>query len=111
MNVFFSVLRLFKVFYNIVRNLETAGKAINVTETSALIEQLVRGDLMAEAVEITQSMLMKNMHPMPKIFRYANLKFSTFPKKIFYNRSTNSAVICALQLMSLPTPFPSMQLK
>lgn len=54
---------------DVYRNLETAGKAINVTETSALIEQLVRGDLMAEAVEITQSMLMKNMHPMPKIFR------------------------------------------
>jgi hypothetical protein len=93
---FLSVLRFFKVFYNIVRNLETAGKAINVTETSALIEQLVRGDLMAEAVEITQSMLMKNMHPMPKIFRYANHKFSTFSQKIYYDRSTNSAAFCAI---------------
>lgn len=55
---------------NVYRNLEHAGKAINVTETSALIEQLVRVDLMSEAVEITQSMLMRNMHPMPKIFRF-----------------------------------------
>ena len=32
-------------------------------------------------------------------------------EKIFYSRSTNSAAFYALQRMSLPTPFPSMQLK
>ncbi len=55
---------------SVYRNLEQAGKTVNVTETSALIEQLVRTDMMSEAVEITQSMLMRNMHPMPKIFRF-----------------------------------------
>ena len=32
-------------------------------------------------------------------------------EKIFFNRSTNSAAFCAFQGMSLPLPFPSVQLK
>ena len=32
-------------------------------------------------------------------------------EKIFYSRSTNSAAFCALQCMTLPLPFHSMQLK
>jgi len=54
----------------VYRALEANGKVVNVTETSSLIEQLVRYDMMSEAVEVTQSMLVRNMHPIPKIFRF-----------------------------------------
>ena len=35
---------------------------------------------------------------------------SNYYQKIFYNRSTNSAALCALQQMSFKHPFPSMLL-
>jgi len=54
----------------VYRALESSGKVVNVTETSSLIEQLVRYDMMSEAVEVTQTMLIRNMHPIPKIFRF-----------------------------------------
>ena len=50
--------------------LETSGKVVNVTETSSLIEQLVRADRTSEATEITRTMLFRNTHPLPKIFRF-----------------------------------------
>ena len=43
--------------------------------------------------------------------RNVSLDFSKLKAKDVYNRSTNSTAFCSLQLMSLPTPFPSMQLK
>jgi hypothetical protein len=49
--------------------LEKAGKLVNVTESSSLIEQLVRADMTHEATQITQTMLLRNTHPLPKIFR------------------------------------------
>jgi len=55
---------------NIYLSLEKAGKVVNVTETSALIEQLVRANRTHEATEITQTMLYRNTHPLPKIFRF-----------------------------------------
>jgi pentatricopeptide repeat protein len=55
---------------SIYLSLERSGKVVNVTETSSLIEQLVRADLTHEATEITQSMLVRNTHPLPKIFRF-----------------------------------------
>ena len=50
--------------------MESLGKSTNVTETSALIEQLLRADMMREASDITQAMLVRNTHPLPKIFRF-----------------------------------------
>merc|ERR1719433_1193875 len=50
--------------------METLGKTTNVTETSALIEQLIRADMMMEASSLTKGMLMRNTHPLPKIFRF-----------------------------------------
>jgi hypothetical protein len=49
--------------------LERAGKVVNVTESSSLIEQLVRVDMTHEATQLTQGMLLRNTHPLPKIFR------------------------------------------
>lgn len=51
-------------------SMESLGKTTNVTETSALIEQLIRADMMTEASSITQGMLLRNTHPLPKIFRF-----------------------------------------
>ena len=62
---------------SIYQTLERTGKVVNVTETSSLIEQLVRADLTHEATEITQSMLMRNTHPLPKIFRFLLNKLAT----------------------------------
>jgi len=50
--------------------MESLGKTTNVTETSALIEQLIRADMMSDASNITQGMLIRNTHPLPKIFRF-----------------------------------------
>jgi len=50
--------------------MESLGKTTNVTETSALIEQLIRADMMMEASNLTKGMLMRNTHPLPKIFRF-----------------------------------------
>jgi len=50
--------------------MERLGRVVNVTETSALVEQLIRADLMAEAGEITRGMLIRDTHPLPKIFRF-----------------------------------------
>ena len=54
---------------SVYMTLEKSGKVVNVTETSALIEQLVRADRTHEATEITKTMLFRNTHPLPKIFR------------------------------------------
>jgi len=62
---------------NIYTGLESLGKVINVTETSALIEQLVRADMARDATEITKNMLMRNTHPLPKIFRFLLNKLAT----------------------------------
>jgi len=51
-------------------NLESRGKSVNVTESSSLIEQLVKSDLISEASDVTKTMLMRKTHPLPKIFRY-----------------------------------------
>jgi len=51
-------------------SLERSGKVVNVTETSALIEQLVRNNMTHEATDITKTMLFRNTHPLPKIFRF-----------------------------------------
>lgn len=56
--------------YSIYLSLEKSGKVVNVTETSSLIEQLVRADMTREATHITQTMLFRNTHPLPKIFRF-----------------------------------------
>merc|ERR1719273_1714129 len=50
--------------------LEATGKIVNVTETSALVEQLIRADMMREAAALTMSMLRRNTHPLPKVFRF-----------------------------------------
>merc|ERR1719220_81523 len=50
--------------------MESLGKTTNVTETSALIEQLIRAEMMMEASNLTKGMLMRNTHPLPKIFRF-----------------------------------------
>merc|ERR1719483_1455044 len=50
--------------------MERLGRVVNVTETSALVEQLIRADLMGEAGEVTRGMLARDTHPLPKIFRF-----------------------------------------
>jgi len=50
--------------------MERLGRVVNVTETSALVEQLIRADLMKDAGEITRGMLIRDTHPLPKIFRF-----------------------------------------
>jgi len=50
--------------------MERLGRVVNVTETSALVEQLIRADLMKEAGDITRGMLIRDTHPLPKIFRF-----------------------------------------
>jgi len=52
------------------RAMERLGRVVNVTETSALVEQLIRADLMKDAGEITRGMLIRDTHPLPKIFRF-----------------------------------------
>ena len=43
---------------------------VNVTETSALVEQLIRAELMKEARDMTIGMLIWDTHPLQKIFRF-----------------------------------------
>lgn len=50
--------------------LEKTGKELNVTESSALIELLVKEDLCNEATAIADKMLARETYPMPKIFRF-----------------------------------------
>jgi len=52
------------------RAMERLGRPVNVTETSSLVEQLIRADLTAEAGEVTRGMLARDTHPLPKIFRF-----------------------------------------
>jgi len=52
------------------RALERLGRLVNVTETSSLVEQLIRADMMEEAAEVTRGMLTRDTHPLPKIFRF-----------------------------------------
>jgi leucine-rich PPR motif-containing protein len=54
----------------IYRKLEEKGKLLNVTESSALVELLVKHDRVIEAAAITQRMLQRETYPMPKIFRF-----------------------------------------
>ena len=42
---------------------------MNVTETSSLVEQLIRAEMTVEASEVTRGMLARDTHPLPKIFR------------------------------------------
>jgi len=50
--------------------MERLGRIVNVTETSALVEQLIKSNMMKEAGDITRSMLVRDTHPLPKIFRF-----------------------------------------
>jgi hypothetical protein len=52
------------------RGLERTGRELNVTESSNLIELLVRDDLIEEATDVTEKMLAREAYPMPKIFRF-----------------------------------------
>ena len=45
-------------------------KTVNVTETSTLIEQLIKNERLEEASELAEFMLSKNVYPQPKIFRF-----------------------------------------
>jgi len=55
---------------SLYRAMERLGRSVNVTETSSLVELLVRADMMAEAGEVTRGMLARDTHPLPKIFRF-----------------------------------------
>ena len=66
--------------------LERAGKVVNVTESSSLIEQLVRADMTHEATQLTQAMLQRNTHPLPKIFRYGILRVLGFGSGFAWKR-------------------------
>merc|ERR1719357_654777 len=57
--------------------MERLGRVANVTETSALVEQLIKADLMKEAGDITRGMLIRDTHPLPKIFRFLLNKLAT----------------------------------
>ncbi len=46
------------------------GKDLNITESSGLIELLVKDDLIEEAVDVTERMLSREAYPMPRIFRF-----------------------------------------
>ncbi|TRY73427.1 hypothetical protein TCAL_02200 [Tigriopus californicus] len=50
--------------------LEKAGKILNITESSSLIELLVRENQITEAAQIAETMLSREMYPLPKIFRF-----------------------------------------
>jgi len=56
--------------YLAYRALEEHGRNLNVTETSALLEQLIKANMMKEAGEITLEMLSRDTYPLPKIFRF-----------------------------------------
>ena len=43
---------------------------MNITESSGLIELLVKDDLIEEAVDVTERMLSREAYPMPRIFRF-----------------------------------------
>ena len=46
------------------------GKEMNITESSTLVELLVKDDLIEDAVNITEKMLSREAYPMPRIFRF-----------------------------------------
>lgn len=50
--------------------LDGAGKRLNVTESSNLIELLIKSDMVGPATAITEQMLHRDAYPMPKIFRF-----------------------------------------
>ena len=54
---------------------------MNVTETSSLVEQLIRADMTVEASEVTRGMLARDTHPLPKIFRYCNIYAYNYTSK------------------------------
>ena len=49
---------------------KVGGKDLNITESSGLIELLVKDDLIEEAVDVTERMLSREAYPMPRIFRF-----------------------------------------
>merc|ERR1712222_213710 len=59
------------------RAMERLGRPVNVTETSSLVEQLIRADMTVEASEVTRGMLARDTHPLPKIFRLLLNKLAT----------------------------------
>merc|ERR1719228_1477801 len=59
------------------RAMERLGRPVNVTETSSLVEQLIRADMTVEASEVTRGMLARDTHPLPKIFRFLLNKLAT----------------------------------
>jgi hypothetical protein len=57
--------------YSFYIELEKTGKQLNVTESSSLIELLVKdGTRVKEAARMAEKMLVRETYPMPKIFRY-----------------------------------------
>jgi len=46
------------------------GKDLNITESSSLIELLVKEDLIEDAVDVAEKMLSREAYPMPRIFRF-----------------------------------------
>lgn len=51
-------------------NMQQGNKSVNVTESSALVELLVKNDMISEATQVTEDMLNKDTYPLPKIFRF-----------------------------------------
>merc|ERR1712018_778606 len=49
---------------------KVGGKDLNITESSGLIELLVKDDLIEEALDVTERMLSREAYPMPRIFRF-----------------------------------------
>ncbi len=50
--------------------LDKTGKQLNVTESSTLIELLVKGEHVEEGARLAEDMLKRDTYPMPKIFRF-----------------------------------------
>ena len=47
-----------------------SGKDLNISESSALIELLVKEEYLEEAIEVTKQMLVREAYPLPRIFRF-----------------------------------------
>ena len=69
---------IFPPFIEHYRGLESVGgKDLNITESSSLIELLVKEDLIEEAVDVTERMLSREAYPMPRIFRFLLNRLAT----------------------------------
>ena len=62
------------------------GKPLNVTESSALIEILVKDDDVREAGELAENMLQRDTYPIPKIFRFLLNKMASSGEVEMMNR-------------------------